>query len=82
MSAGGIQMGGLLREALRPFNDHDPDEIETFSRLAMTLIRAAVRYAITLVEPGAQRVLAQFKACCRIGRSGSTPEANRVAHND
>lgn len=55
-------LAGLLREALRPFNDHDPNEIETFSRLTMTLIGAAVRYAITLDEPEAERVLGQFKA--------------------
>jgi AcrR family transcriptional regulator len=55
-------LAGLLGEAMRPFVDRDPDEIEAFSRLAITLIGAAVRYAITLDEPEAKRVLAQFKA--------------------
>lgn len=55
-------LAGLLGEAMRPFVDDDPKEIEAFSRLAITLIGAAVRYAITLDEPEAQRVLAQFKA--------------------
>lgn len=36
--------------------------LEAFSRLAITPIGAAVRYAITLDEPEAKRVLAQFKA--------------------
>jgi AcrR family transcriptional regulator len=55
-------LAGLLSNALRPFVDDDPKEIEAFSRLAITLIGAAVRYAITLDEQEAQRVLAQFKA--------------------
>jgi AcrR family transcriptional regulator len=55
-------LAGLLSEALRPFVDDDPKEVEAFSRLAITLIGAAVRYAITLDEPEAKRVLAQFKA--------------------
>lgn len=55
-------LAGLLGEAMRPFVEEDPQEIEAFSRLAITLIGAAVRYAITLDEPEAQRVLAQFKA--------------------
>lgn len=54
-------LAGLLSEALRPFADDDPNEIETFSRLTITLIGAAVRYAITLDEPEAKRLLAQFK---------------------
>lgn len=55
-------LAGLLGEAMRPFVDDEPKEIEAFSRLAITLIGAAVRYAITLDEPEAQRALAQFKA--------------------
>lgn len=55
-------LADLLREALRPFTNEDPKEIETFSRLIMTLIGATVRVAITLDEPEAKRVLAQFKA--------------------
>lgn len=55
-------LAGLLGEAMRPFVDEGPEEIEAFSRLAITLIGAAVRYAITLDEPEAGRVLAQFKA--------------------
>lgn len=54
-------LAGLLSEALQPFVDDDPKEIEAFSRLAITLIGAAVRYAITLDEPEAERALAQFK---------------------
>ncbi|MFT4102485.1 MAG: TetR/AcrR family transcriptional regulator [Burkholderiaceae bacterium] len=55
-------LAGLLRDAARPFVDDEPEELETFSRLAITLIGATVRYAITLDETQAQRVLAQFKA--------------------
>lgn len=54
-------LAGLLRDALRPFADEDPAEIETFSKLTIVLIGAAVRYAITLDEPEAKRLLAQFK---------------------
>jgi AcrR family transcriptional regulator len=53
-------LAGLLSEALRPFVDDDPNEIEAFSRLTIVLIGAAVRYAITLDEPEAKRLLAQF----------------------
>lgn len=53
-------LAGLLSEALRPFANDDPNEIETFSRLTIILIAAAVRYAITLDEPEAKRLLAQF----------------------
>lgn len=55
-------LAGLLSDAMRPFVDGDAKEIETFSRLAITLIGAAVRYAITLDDPEAKRMLAQFKA--------------------
>ena len=54
-------LAGLLSDALRPFVDDDPNEIETFSKLTIVLIGAAVRYAITLDEPEAKRLLAQFK---------------------
>lgn len=57
----GEYLAGLLQGALARFVDRDPKELETFSRLSMTLIAAAVRYAITLDEPDAKRVLAQFK---------------------
>ncbi len=55
-------LAGLLGEALRPFVEGDSEEIENFSGLAMALIGAAVRHAITLDEPQAKRVLALFKA--------------------
>ena len=55
-------LAGLLAEALRPLVDNEPKEIETFARLTITLIGAAVRQAITLDEPQAQRMLAQFRA--------------------
>jgi len=58
----GEYLAGLLGEAMRLFVDTDLKEIAAFSRLAITLIGAAVRYAITLDEPEAERVLAQFKA--------------------
>lgn len=56
-------LAGLLGEALQPFaDDADQGEIGSFAGLIMALIGAAVRHAITLDEPEANRVLAQFKA--------------------
>lgn len=57
----GEYLAGLFQHALSRFIDSDPKELEIFSRLSMTLIAAAVRYAITLEEADAKRVLAQFK---------------------
>lgn len=57
----GEYLAGLFQDALSRFIDSDPKELKTFSQLSMTLIAAAVRYAITLDEPDAKRVLAQFK---------------------
>lgn len=55
-------LASLLGGALQPFTDDCQDEIESFSRLAFTLIGAAVHHTITLDEPEAKRVLARFKA--------------------
>lgn len=54
-------LAGLLGDSVRTVFDDDPDMIATFAMLAITLIGSAVRYAITLDEPQAQRVLEHFK---------------------
>lgn len=75
-------LADLLGEAMLPFSGDDPEEIGTFSRLTITLIGAAVRYAITLDEPEAQRVLAQFKAMLPdrpVGREEGNGRAKPVA---
>lgn len=55
-------LAGLLNEAMRPHYRGKADALERFTRLVLTLIGAAVRYAITLEDRDARRTLAQFKA--------------------
>lgn len=54
-------LAGLVRKALLRIGGGDPEEIDAFSRLVITLIGAVVRYAVALDELSAKRVLAQFK---------------------
>ena len=68
-------LAGLLSGAMRPFVDDDPKEIEAFSGLAITLIGAAVRHAITLDEPEARLALAQFKAMLPVRERGGQGRA-------
>lgn len=55
-------LAGLLCDRLADLApERDPADLARVSRLAMHLIAAAVRYAITLDRPEAERVLATFK---------------------
>ena len=54
-------LADLLRARLAQVVRADPSALATFARLQITLIGAVVREAITLPDPEAQRLLAQFK---------------------